>query len=50
MQRGSKGRISMPSWEKDGSINAHILDLYAYLLARSDEMIGPEQPGVLPAD
>jgi Cytochrome C oxidase, cbb3-type, subunit III len=49
-KRGPKGRIDMPAWEKDAAINAHILDLYAYLLARSDRMIGAEEPGVLPAE
>jgi hypothetical protein len=48
-KRGAKGRISMPAWERDASINAHILDLYAYLMARSDGMIGVERPEVLPA-
>jgi hypothetical protein len=49
-KRGPKGQISMPAWEKDASINPHILDLYAYLKARSDRMIGAEQPGVLPTE
>jgi mono/diheme cytochrome c family protein len=48
-KRGPKGRIDMPAWEKDAATNAHILDLYAYLKARSDGMIGTEEPEVLPA-
>jgi mono/diheme cytochrome c family protein len=47
-KRGPKGRIDMPAWERDEQINAHILDLYGYLSARADGMIGPEKPGVLP--
>ena len=47
-KRGPKGRISMPAWEKDAEISAHILDLYAYLSARADGMIGPGKPGILP--
>lgn len=49
-RRGAKGRINMPAWEKDEAINAHILDLYAYLSARADGMIDAEQPGVLPKE
>jgi hypothetical protein len=48
-KRGPKGRISMPGWEGDEDINAHILDLYAYLSARADGMIGPGKPEILPA-
>ena len=47
-KRGPKGRINMPGWERDEEINAHILDLYAYLSARADGMIGPAKPGILP--
>jgi hypothetical protein len=47
-KRGPKGRISMPGWEADQEINVHILDLYAYLSARADGMIGPGMPGILP--
>ncbi len=46
-KRGLKGRIDMPAWESDEAVSAHILDLYAYLSARADGMIGAEQPGVL---
>jgi hypothetical protein len=47
-KRGPKGRISMPGWEADQEINVHILDLYAYLSARADGVIGPGMPGILP--
>jgi hypothetical protein len=47
-KRGPKGRISMPGWERDEEISVHILDLYAYLSARADGMIGPGKPGILP--
>jgi hypothetical protein len=48
-KRGPKGRIDMPGWEVDQEVSAHILDLYAYLSARADGMIGPGKPGILPA-
>lgn len=47
-KRGPTGRISMPGWERDEEISAHILDLYAYLSARADGVIGPGKPGILP--
>jgi mono/diheme cytochrome c family protein len=46
-QRGRKGQINMPAWETDAQVNAHILDLYAYLSARADGAIGSDRPGVL---
>lgn len=46
-KRGPKGRISMPAWETDAQVNAHILDLFAYLSARADGAIGVDRPGVL---
>lgn len=48
-KRGAKGRISMPAWEQDEQINAHILDLYAYLSARADGRIGSAEPGIIPS-
>ena len=47
-KRGLKGRINMPAWEKDAPVNAHILDLFAYLSARSDGRIGAEKPEISP--
>lgn len=47
-QRGQKGELIMPGWEEfNPGIHAHILDLYAYLKARSDGVLGPERPGVI---
>jgi hypothetical protein len=35
---------SMPDWQGDPRITAHIDDLYAYLAARSDGLQGPGRP------
>ena len=43
-QRGEWGRLAMPAWQDEKAMAPHILDLYAYLKARSDEAIGPEPP------
>ncbi len=36
--------LSMPAWQSEPRVNAHILDLYAYLSARADGRQGPERP------
>lgn len=36
--------IAMPAWQDEPSVNAHILDLYAYLAARADGTQGPGRP------
>ena len=36
--------LSMPAWQDEPRVNAHILDLYAYLSARADGRQGPERP------
>lgn len=36
--------LSMPAWQDEPRVNAHILDLYAYLSARADGRQGAERP------
>ena len=43
-ERGERGRIAMPEWRDDPGISPHVLDLYAYLKARSDGAIGVGRP------
>ena len=43
-QRGERGRVKMPVWNSDPGMKPHILDLYAYLKARSDGAIGTGRP------
>jgi len=43
MQR-KEAPLSMPAWQGEPRVNAHILDLYAYLSARADGMQGPGRP------
>lgn len=43
-ERGTGGRLIMPSWEGDARVDPHVLDLYAYLSARADGKIGTGQP------
>ena len=36
--------IEMPAWQGEPTVNAHILDLYAYLTARSEGKFSTEPP------
>jgi mono/diheme cytochrome c family protein len=43
MQR-KQGNLTMPAWEGEPRVTAHITDLYAYLAARSQGTQGPGRP------
>jgi mono/diheme cytochrome c family protein len=43
MQR-QQGALTMPEWQGEPSVNAHIMDLYAYLAARANGAQGPGRP------
>lgn len=45
-ERGKAGMVAMPGWQGNPGIQAHLLDLYAYLKARADGALGPGQPAV----
>jgi hypothetical protein len=48
-ERGSRGQmVVMPAWEDHARVQPHVLDLYAYLLARADGQLGPGKPAPLP--
>jgi hypothetical protein len=38
------GEVRMPAWEGEPAVNAHMDDLYQFLRARSDGLIGPGRP------
>jgi hypothetical protein len=42
--RRRQDALSMPDWQGDPRVTAHIDDLYAYLAARSDGLQGPGRP------
>jgi len=47
-QRGAQGEIIMPGWDEfNPGIRYHILDLYAYLKARSDGVLGAGRPEII---
>jgi cytochrome c5 len=43
MQR-KQGMLTMPAWQGEPRVSAHIADLYAYLSARAQGTQGPERP------
>lgn len=43
MQR-KEAPLAMPAWQTEPRVNAHILDLYAYLSARAQGRQGPQRP------
>jgi hypothetical protein len=46
-QRGGRARVPMPAWQTDAAIEPHVLDIYAYLLARADGKLPPGQPKLI---
>jgi mono/diheme cytochrome c family protein len=44
IMRGNEPPIEMPAWQGEPAVNAHILDLYAYLSARAEGRIGIGRP------
>jgi hypothetical protein len=43
-ERRSRGQVVMPAWDSDDQVPPHVLDLYAYLNARADGVLGPGRP------
>lgn len=41
------GVLTMPAWQGEPRVNAHIVDVYAYLSARADGTQGPGRPNPL---
>lgn len=38
------GTLTMPAWQGEPVVTAHVMDLYAYLSARADGRAGPGRP------
>ncbi|MFN4359140.1 MAG: c-type cytochrome [Hylemonella sp.] len=36
--------LAMPAWREEPRVNAHVLDLYAYLSGRAEGRVGPGKP------
>ncbi len=45
-QRAEQGEIIMPAWSQSPYVQPHLEDLYAYLKARSDGVLGTGEPEV----
>jgi hypothetical protein len=48
-ERQERGQPQMPAWDSDVEVAPHVLDIYAYLGARADGLLGPGKPKLLPA-
>jgi hypothetical protein len=44
VMRRQQGDLTMPAWQGEPRVNAHITDLYAYLSARAEGTQGPGRP------
>ncbi len=44
IMRRQQGALEMPAWQGEPRVNAHIVDLYAYLSARAQGTQGPGRP------
>ena len=44
VERREAGAVSMPAWQSEPEVKAHVIDLYAYLAARADGRQGPGRP------
>ena len=44
MAQGREEPLTMPAWGSEPRVNAHIVDLYAYLSARAQGLQGPDRP------
>ena len=47
-QRDSGELERMPQWKSNPLVRAHVLNIYGYLKARHDGVIGPERPELMP--
>lgn len=47
--RSEAGELRMPAWGNDAGIRPRVTDLYAYLRARADGVLGPGEPQRLKA-
>ena len=39
-----RGELIMPAWGKDPNVKPHVMDIYSYLRARGDDVLGPGRP------
>lgn len=44
VMKRERGEVVMPAWEPDPNVKPHVLDLYAYLRARADGVLGRGRP------
>lgn len=46
-QRNNKEMATMPRWENNPMVGRNVMNIYRYLKARADGVLGPEKPEIL---
>lgn len=49
-ERGESGELIMPAWEASFRVRPHLMDLFGYLQARADGVLGTGEPGLIPGE
>ncbi|MDH3282209.1 MAG: hypothetical protein OEQ18_13920 [Gammaproteobacteria bacterium] len=44
VMKKERGELMMPGWDKDPNVKPHVMDIYGYLRARADGVLGPGRP------
>ena len=44
VEKNSAGELTMPAWNRDPNVKPHVMDLYRYLRARADGVLGTGRP------
>lgn len=49
-ERGERGDLVMPAWEESFRVRPHLMDLFGYLQARADGVLGTGEPELMPGE
>lgn len=49
-ERGESGELIMPAWEQSFRVRPHLMDLFGYLQARADGVLGTGEPELIPGE
>lgn len=49
-ERGERGELIMPAWEESFRVRPHLMDLFGYLQARADGVLGTGEPELIPGE
>jgi mono/diheme cytochrome c family protein len=49
-ERSERGELVMPAWEQSFRVRPHLMDLFGYLQARADGLLGTGEPELIPGE